>query len=86
MKFPSERCTEHTCTWSVYICCGGECWTGVGGAKGVPGAKLSYGRGRVGGTGRGPPLTTSPREQLTLFTLTRDGEKRAGRGDEGLWV
>ena len=56
----------------------------MGGASGVPGAKLSYGCGRSGGAGRGPPLTISPRQRLTLLAPTRDGARRGGREEDGL--
>lgn len=56
---------------------------GVGGASGVPGAKLSCGCGNLGGGGRGRPLTISPRDRLTRFDPTSEGERRGGREEGG---
>ena len=70
-------------TWSVYPKLGGAVCIGVGGARGVPGAKLSYGRGNLGAEGSGPPFTISPSRRLTLFVPTSEGERRRGSGEEG---
>ena len=56
---------------------------GVGGASGVPGAKLSCGCGNWGGGGRGAPLTISPRDRLTRFDPMSEGERRGGREEGG---
>ena len=73
----------HAYTWSVYPSWGGAECMGVGGANGVPGAKLSYGRGSLGGGGRAPPFTISPSRRFALLVPTREGERRRGKGEDG---